>query len=229
MTITVLRGLLASALLALPAVTAVPAQAAPAAPEPHRLPLAEAVNTLPRAAESRAGYERSKFKHWIDADKDRCNTRAEVLIEESRTQPAIEGACKVTSGTWFSYYDGKTLTDPKGLDIDHMVPLAESWDSGASQWSAARRQAYANDLDAERSLIAVTAKSNRSKADQDPAQWLPPLADAYCTYTADWVATKLRWGLTADKAETAALRKLAEGCGRQEVEYVPVPEDAAKA
>ncbi|MGV2922175.1 HNH endonuclease family protein [Streptomyces alfalfae] len=227
MTLTTLRGIIASALLALP--VAAPAHAASAAPEPHRLSLAQAVDILPRAAEVRAGYERAKFKHWTDADHDGCNTRAEVLIDESRTEPDIEGSCKVMAGTWFSSYDGKTLTDPKGLDIDHMVPLAESWDSGASQWSAARREAYANDLDAERSLIAVTAKSNRSKADQDPAQWLPPLADAYCTYAADWTATKLRWGLTADKAEAAALGELAEGCSQQDVAYVPAPKDGANA
>lgn len=34
---------------------------------------------------------------------------------------------------------------------------------GASQWSAKHRETYANDLDAEHSLIAVTAKTNRSK------------------------------------------------------------------
>ncbi|MGV2916332.1 hypothetical protein [Streptomyces alfalfae] len=61
------------------------------------------------------------------------------------------------------------------------------------------------------------------------AQWLPPLADAYCTYAADWTATKLRWGLTVDKAEAAALRKLAEGCGQQDVEYVPAPENGTSA
>ncbi|MFD3580710.1 HNH endonuclease family protein [Streptomyces sp. NPDC058644] len=217
---------LAAALLALSASTSVPAHAAPAAPEPHRMSLADAIDALPLAAESRQGYVRTSFKHWVDEDRDRCTTRAEVLISESRTEPDIEGACKVTAGTWFSYYDGQTLTDPKGLDIDHMVPLAEAWDSGASQWSPAHREDYANDLDAERSLVAVTAKTNRSKADQDPAQWLPPLADARCTYAADWAATKLRWSLAADQAETAALRGLAEGCGRQEVAYMTAPEDS---
>ncbi len=112
-----------------------------------------------------------------------------------------------------------TVTNPKGLDIDHMVPLAEVWDSGASQWTAARREAYANDLGADRSLVAVTAKTNRSKADQDPATWLPPLADARCTYAADWISTKLRWALTIDRAERDALRRLAAGCGHTTVEY----------
>ncbi|MFF1715943.1 HNH endonuclease family protein [Streptomyces sp. NPDC058268] len=187
-------------------------QPAAAAPTTDPTTLADGIAALPQAAEDRTGYERTKFKHWIDADHDRCTTRSEVLIAESRTAPTIEGTCTVTAGEWFSYYDGKTLTDPKGLDIDHMVPLAEAWDSGASQWSAKHREAYANDLYADRSLIAVTAKTNRSKADQDPAQWLPPAANAHCTYAADWVSTKLRWKLTADKAETETLNEIAANC-----------------
>ncbi|MFJ8004028.1 HNH endonuclease family protein [Streptomyces fagopyri] len=214
----VLRGLTAAALLAVPLTT--PA-AADSARHVEPLSLAAAVDLLPAAVESRHGYQRTAFKHWVDADRDSCNTRAEVLIAESRVEPTVGAGCKVTAGEWFSYYDGVTVTAPGGLDIDHMVPLAEAWDSGASAWTAARREAYANDLDADRSLVAVTAKTNRSKADQDPADWLPPLADARCTYTADWVATKLRWQLTADDRERTALAGLAAGCGQQLVEYEP--------
>ncbi|MFE8910876.1 HNH endonuclease family protein [Streptomyces globisporus] len=212
---TTLRGLAATALAFLPLLAAAPAQAA----EP--LPLADAIEQLPLAAESREGYQRSSFKHWVDEDKDGCSTRAEVLIAESRVAATVEPRCKVTAGQWFSFYDGVTLTTSGGLDIDHMIPLAEAWDSGASQWTAARREAYANDLSAERSLVAITAKTNRSKADQDPAQWLPPLADARCTYAADWVSTKLRWDLSADEAEAEALAELAEGCGQEVVQYEP--------
>ncbi|WP_127468810.1 HNH endonuclease family protein [Streptomyces sp. B27] len=209
------RGFAAAALAALPLFSATPVQAAEA------LSLADAVRQLPLADESREGYERTSFKHWVDADKDSCNTRMEVLIAESRVEPTVVDRCRVVAGEWYSYYDGVTLTAPGGLDIDHMVPLAEAWDSGASGWTAARREAYANDLDAERSLVAVTARTNRSKADQDPAEWLPPLADARCTYAADWVGTKLRWGLTVDQAEADALAELAEGCGQETVEYEP--------
>ncbi|MEV5619357.1 HNH endonuclease family protein [Streptomyces bacillaris] len=209
------RGLAAAALAALPLFSATPVQAA----EP--LSLADAVRQLPLADESREGYERTSFKHWVDADKDSCNTRMEVLIAESRVEPTVVDRCRVVAGEWYSYYDGVTLTAPGGLDIDHMVPLAEAWDSGASGWTAARREAYANDLDADRSLVAVTARSNRSKSDQDPSTWLPPLADARCTYAADWVSTKLRWGLTVDQAEADALAELAEGCGQETVEYEP--------
>ncbi|MCW8102667.1 HNH endonuclease family protein [Streptomyces tauricus] len=211
---------IAAALLALPLAPA-PAAAHQARAKP--LPLAEAVQLLPAAAESRDGYQRSSFKHWVDADRDSCNSRAEVLIAESRAEPTVEAGCKVTAGEWYSYYDGVTLTAPGGLDIDHMVPLAEAWDSGASGWTAARREAYANDLDAERSLVAVTARSNRSKSDQDPADWQPPLADARCTYATDWVATKLRWQLTIDDRERDALTELAAGCGQETVDYQSAP------
>ncbi|MFF4340567.1 hypothetical protein ACFY00_11585 [Kitasatospora sp. NPDC001540] len=52
---------------------------------------------------------------------------------------------------------------------------------GCAEWTAAERQAYANDLDEPRALIAVSAKSNRSKADKDIAEWLPPAVGYRCT------------------------------------------------
>lgn len=112
-------------------------------------------------------------------------------------------------------------SDPAGaLDIDHMVPLAEAWDSGASGWTAARREAYANDLGQASSLVAVTARSNRSKADQDPAEWLPPAADALCRYGAEWT---VRWGLAVDELERDRLLDIAAGCGGTDVEFTPAP------
>ncbi|MFD4630282.1 HNH endonuclease family protein [Streptomyces sp. NPDC058284] len=218
---TCMRAALAAAFLALPLATASPASAADADLVALPMTLKQAIAALPMAAESREGYQRSRFRHWTDEDRDGCDTREEVLIAESRTAPTIGAGCKVIAGEWFSFYDSETVTQPRGLDIDHMVPLAEAWDSGASTWSARRRQAYANDLGDERSLVAVSARSNRSKADQDPSEWQLPLADARCTYTAGWLATKLRWNLSVDKPERHALQELAAGCGQETVEYEP--------
>ncbi|MFD5036121.1 hypothetical protein ACFWMX_31380 [Streptomyces sp. NPDC058378] len=53
----------------------------------------------------------------------------EVLIAESRIAPTVEAVCKVTAGERYSYDDGLTLTAPGGLDIGHVVPLAEAWGS----------------------------------------------------------------------------------------------------
>ncbi|MEV6167650.1 HNH endonuclease family protein [Streptomyces sp. NPDC051954] len=213
-----MRAAMAAALTVLPLTAPAPAHAS------ETLSLAEAVNSLPLAAESRDGYQRTSFKHW-NAGKnptDGCNTRMEVLLSEAVDAPQVLPGCKLSGGRWWSYYDAKWVTSAGALDVDHMVPLAEAWDSGASQWTAARREAYANDLAAERSLVAVTAGSNRSKADQDPAQWLPN-TEVTCRYLSEWTATKKRWELTADAEEWAALAQLAEACPTTTVVYEPVP------
>ncbi|MFI8008373.1 HNH endonuclease family protein [Streptomyces sp. NPDC086010] len=192
-------------------------------PADGALSLKDAIGKIPAGVEKRDGYERDSFKHWVDEDDDGCPTRAEVLIEEATTKPEQGERCALTGGMWMSYYDEVEVTDVRKLDIDHMVPLAEAWDSGAYDWTAQRRQAYANDLGADRSLVAVTAKTNRSKADKDPATWLPPADAAHCTYGADWTATKLRWDLTADDKERAALLELAEACPDTTVQFEPAP------
>ncbi|MFD6279049.1 HNH endonuclease family protein [Streptomyces sp. NPDC060209] len=197
---------------------------APGGPAPGAgsLSLPDAIDALPDDTEKRDGYERDSFRHWIDEDRDGCETRAEVLLEEATTKPKQGERCALTGGTWMSYYDKVKVTDARKLDIDHMVPLAEAWDSGAYGWTPERRQAYANDLGSQRSLVAVTAKSNRSKSDKDPDQWLPPAPSARCTYAADWTATKLRWKLSADQNERGALLKLAKECPDTTVEFEEV-------
>jgi Protein of unknown function (DUF1524) len=124
---------------------------------------------------------------------------------------------------WYSAYDDRYLTVAGAIDIDHMVPLAEAWDSGASMWSARRREAYANDLDEPRALIAVSAASNRSKSDQDPHEWLPAFEPARCAYITDWAVVKTRWGLTVDKAERAVLTEFASRCPNIPIAVAPVP------
>ncbi|MGN5392585.1 HNH endonuclease family protein [Streptomyces sp. JL7001] len=196
-----------------------------AAVVPQVLPIGVAVGALPLAVEDRTGYQRTSFRHWNAGDipADGCNTRAEVLLAEAVVDPEIGPGCTLTGGVWWSYYDEREVTPAGALDIDHMVPLAEAWDSGASAWTAARREAYANDQGQQASLVAVTARSNRSKADQDPAEWLPPSADALCRYGAEWTATKLRWGLAVDEAEKDRLLDIAAGCGGTDVEFTPAP------
>ena len=189
------------------------------------IPLADAISRLTVAPEHTGGYDRDDFKHWnrgLDPD-DGCDTREELLLAEAVKQPTKGTGCKLTGGEWLSYYDEVTVTDPGGLDVDHIVPLEEAHSSGAHAWTAGRREAYANDLAAPRSLVAVTAKTNRSKGAKDPAEWLPPASSALCTYLQDWTGTKLRWDLTADQAERDALTRHAASCPDATVTYTPAP------
>ncbi|WP_435846182.1 HNH endonuclease family protein [Streptomyces diacarni] len=207
-----IRSLLA-ATLAVPllSVAAAPAGAEHAPTRVHA-PVDQVINALPVADESREGYKRTKFRHWVDADRDGCNTRSEVLLEEATEKPDVGPRCRIDGGQWHSYYEDADTTSARGLDIDHMVPLAEAWDSGASQWDGQRRQRYANDLDWDRSLVAVTARYNRQKADQDPSTWWVPADNASCQYLTDWVGVKTRWGLAVDEKELVALRERAAEC-----------------
>lgn len=189
----------------------------PPASVPFEETLLGRIEALPVAAEVSTGYDRNLYKHWVDADKDGCDTRREVLIAESTTPLAVaDSTCEISGGAWYSYYDGATWTDPADVDIDHVVALSEAHASGAHAWGAARREAFANDLGDARSLVAVTDNVNQSKGDQDPAEWLPLLER--CRYIAEWVAVKTRWTLSVDTVEKQALRETAAGC-----ENVAVP------
>ena len=202
----------ASRALGISALVVVVAPWAPAAhaDSTYSATLTTAISHIPVATENRTGYDRTLFKLWVDADGDGCDTREEVLIAEAEDAPTIGSGCSLTNGRWYSYYDGAYQTSASALDIDHVVPLAEAWDSGARTWTSTRRESYANDLGDSRTLVGVTAAVNRAKGDQDPAEWQPAINK--CRYVKDWVAVKIRWGLTQNSAEKTALQDIAAGC-----------------
>ena len=178
--------------------------------EQYSAPLQTAVADLSVATEVRTGYDRALFQHWIDADGDGCSTRNEVLLAEADDPPTVSGTCTLSGGRWFSYYDRVSWTSTSDLDIDHLVPLAEAWDSGARTWTSTVRRDFANDLGDYRSLVAVTDNVNQAKGDQDPGTWLPQYDQ--CRYLREFVAVKHRWRLTVDSAEKAAMTSLASSC-----------------
>lgn len=192
------------------AVTQAPTTVAPSttAKPPVSSSAASLIDQLAVAPEgSGAGYDRALFQHWIDADHDGCDTRCEVLEAERRNDlPGLPG------GGWLSIYDGYSTDDSSELDIDHVVALGEAWRSGADTWDANRRRGFANDLDEPDALIAVTASTNRSKSDRDPASWQPPNRGAWCQFGVGWVKVKIKWQLTADESEVKALRNMLAGC-----------------
>ncbi|WP_343245504.1 HNH endonuclease family protein [Streptomyces sp. VNUA24] len=194
---------------------AVPAQA-------DEISLTAGITSLPVAEEVRAGYKRELYPHWKDDDKNGCTANKDVLIAEAIEAPTVGASCTLTGGVWHSYYDDTLIegSGPGRIDIDHLVPLAEAHDSGAYGWTTEKRRRYANDLGSEISLIAVSARSNRQKSDQDPATWMP-IPSGHCRYLGEWVATKMRWGLAVDPAEREALLRYAADCPDTTLTYEP--------
>jgi hypothetical protein len=186
----------------------------PAAPPADDRASTDLFATLVVADEAgRDGYEREAFGEGWLVGPDGCDVRDKVLAEESQV-PVTRGAdgCDVVKGSWLSIYDGYSTPDPAELQIDHMVPLAEAWDSGAGGWPPERREQYANDTVRPDALIAVTAATNQSKSDRDPAEWMPPNSDSWCRYADAWIIQKAAWQLTIDPPERDALRNILTTC-----------------
>ncbi|NYI79982.1 HNH endonuclease family protein [Nocardioides panzhihuensis] len=201
-----------------PAVTAEPSPA-PAGARVVRRDLA-ALETVARRPGGLVAYARSSFGGgWADSDGNGCNQRDDVLLRDAvevRTRP--QGRCghDVLAGTWVDPYTGRRLTftdlkepgQAQAIQIDHVVPLAEAWRSGASAWPEDRRRAFSNDLG---NLLAVDGPTNMSKGDDDPAGWRPRKG-FQCAYATRWIETKARWSLAVDDSERRALEEMLAYC-----------------
>jgi hypothetical protein len=157
-------------------------------------------------------YDRERFGDgWIDADGDCRDTRQEVLAAESTT-PVVMTDCAVVSGTWIDPWSGRTYTDPGAVEIDHTVALANAWRSGASRWTATRRERFANDFREPLALNALASAENSAKSDNGPDEWKPPDESTWCAYANAWVRIKTKWDLSATQAEHDALREMLAVC-----------------
>lgn len=162
-----------------------------------------------------ATYERAAFgQRWADVDRDGCDQRNDVLARDLVDVVFRAGTqdCVVERGVLTDPYTGQLVRFEKvegGIDIDHVVPLAAAWRSGAWSWSEEQRTQFANDL---ANLQATSSSINRSKGDQGVEEWLPPDPAYTCTYAARWVQIKTRWSLSVTTPEKSALEQLLERC-----------------
>lgn len=182
-----------------------------------------AVTTLahPRIADpdpARPRYVRDEWEPhgWADADRNGCNTRAEVLKAESAKPVTTKATnCTVVTGEWADRYTGRTVTVADQLQVDHLVALGDAAASGGWAWNADRKAAFANDLDDAWQLNAVWGAENERKADSGPDRWQPPRPGFRCTYVGAYAAIKARWGLTVTQAQWTAIETTwkVNGCG----------------
>ena len=159
-------------------------------------------------------YDRSQWRHWTDEDGDCQDTRQEVLVAESLVEVSFETdrKCRVATGRWYGAFTGAFVEEPGALDIDHLVPLKSAHRSGGWRWDAAKKAEYANLLEDDDHLIAVTAGANRSKGAKGPEEWAPPEAGYWCRYATDWTEVKSRWLLTMTQRESEIVMDMVHTC-----------------
>jgi hypothetical protein len=159
-----------------------------------------------------ASYDRDMdFGDWITQHGE-CDTRAVVLMAESLKPVTKNEYCTVSKGKWYSYYDARYYLNAYGgkVQIDHTVPVYNTWISGAWRWTKATRVRYYNDLRDPRTLVAVDAHDNEVKGGDDPTAWMP--SHGKCRYVRYWTAVKTRWHLNVTQAEKSKLASRASNC-----------------
>ena len=192
-----------------------PAAGAPPPPTPSQARAMLRETGVARVG-SMAGYSREAFPHWAadgtrfgwDEPDGSCDVRDDALLRDGRGVEVDED-CSITAGKWLDPYTGTTLTDSEDVDIDHIVPLANAWRSGANGWDEGRREAYANDPGV---LLSVDDAANQTKGDKGPEAWLPPNTDYRCEYARRWIWIKHKWNLTANASERATLQDMLQEC-----------------
>lgn len=147
---------------------------------------AAGMEQLEVAPEDGDGYDRDLFG---DYERD-------PLLDESLDE----------HGCYYSAADGACHADPANVHVDHLVPLAEAWESGISPGEI---DAFAGDPD---NLWLMTADLNVAKSDRDVAAWLPPEEQVVCQYVERWVEVKVAYELTVDRAEHRALAGVLATC-----------------
>jgi hypothetical protein len=177
--------------------------------------LIEVIDLLEVAEESpRRGYSRENFEHWLDIDGAGCTTRHRVLAAQATAlQPRNHPLdCRVVEGEWELLFNGgRHIGSASEIDVDHVVALAEAWDSGAAEWDATQRRTFAND---PLNLIVASRQVNQDKADLDAGEWTPSDSRARCLTATKITLTKWRYRLTIDEAERRGLVRMARYCDR---------------
>lgn len=165
--------------------------------------------------ESQPEYRRAQFGDgWLDPDGNGCDTRNDILIRDL-TDTVVDERCRVLSGTLHDPYTGEAVAFVRGarssqeVQIDHIVPLAVAWRGGAWEWSAAQREAFAND---PLELAAVAGHANQSKGAKSLAQWTPPATAGRCSYAAAYIAVAHRYAIALSGADKAAAAEILAGC-----------------
>ncbi len=162
-------------------------------------------------------YDRDHFAGWLDSDGDCVNTRHEILQVEAVDFSMNAEGCAVASGEWFDPYTDRTYTNPRDLDVDHVVALADAWVSGAWAWADELLDRFSNDFG---NLNAIAAGENRSKSARGPADYSPTAAGARCQYLVQYATVKINWQLSITPRDFDVVATGLAGC---DVGVVPDP------
>lgn len=115
--------------------------------------------------------------------------------------------------TSIGFYTGKSCDF---INIDHVVSLKDAYESGAANWSASKKKAFAND---RRNHVPSCGRVNSSKGSAVPKDFLRRSNDGkgldykivrWCEYVTKYHSVKLAYQLTTSNND----QKLLASCSK---------------
>lgn len=147
----------------------------------------------------------------VIAEEHRCSpyTPEDYSYSQSVEDDIIARLDGIYSPYTAECFGSKTLTD-----IEHMVARSEAHDSGLCAADDGIRSSFGRDLD---NLTLASPSVNRyQKGAKDATDWLP--TNNRCWFAATIVKVRLKYGLTIDSLEAAALDEVLTNCTSLELE-----------
>lgn len=161
-------------------------------------------NIVVQRDDSMYGYSRDMFGPSLTtlvAGDNGLTPRDRILLRDGKNVKVY--GSKIVAGQWTCPYTGQQINNPNEIEIDHLVPLAEAWRSGAQSWPPQKLWKFGR---SESNLVAVSKKANREKSDSDISHWLPEYNTLQ--YIDVWISVKAEFGLTVDELEYALIDQL---------------------
>lgn len=105
--------------------------------------------------------------HWdVHCFPGCCFDTRQILLLKNGTNTVVNNKskahCKVISGVWHSFYSGQEITDPKQIEIDHVLPFDWFYDNVVDKSPENMLKIY-NDED---NLVIATAHENEEKSNK---------------------------------------------------------------
>ena len=163
------------------------------------LPLLAAVAVAADAgAETRRGLRVAPEHRCAEYDKKR-----DYPYPQSVEQNIVRAL-----GGIYGPYTGTCFDSTRQTDIEHVVATSEAHDSGLCAADGATKRRFAKDL---RNLTLASPRVNRhQKSGKDAGEWLP--ARNQCWFAGRVLEVKHAYGLTVDRREAAALKRVLAAC-----------------
>lgn len=158
-------------------------------------------------------YSRGQFgSGWTTTSG--CDTR-NIILHRDLQNTVVDEKCVVVSGTLNDPYTSTIIKFIKGgsdIQIDHVVALSNTWQTGAQVLTRTLRIQLAND---PLELLAVQGDANQQKSDGDTATWLPSNKSFRCQYVARQIAVKQKYTLWVTPPEKQAIMAVLATCPDQ--------------